>query len=71
MEIVQHKYGSEPFWNLSFDGSSGKVDSGEGVWVCNTKNNHAKGHSYKLNFQYTKNIAEYEALLIMIMMIFR
>ena len=30
----------------------------------NTKNNHAKGHSYKLKFQCTNNITEYEALLL-------
>ena len=28
------------------------------------KNNHAEGHSYRLNFHCTNNIVEYEALLL-------
>ena len=49
---------------MSFDGSCSKNGAGAGVWVHNTENNHAKGHSYRLNFQCTNNIAEYEALLL-------
>ena len=49
---------------MSFDGSCGKTGSGSGVWVHNTENNHAEGHSIKLRFQCTNNIAENEALLI-------
>ena len=49
---------------MSFDDSCGKTGSGASVWVHNTEYNHAKGHSYKLNFQCTNNIAEYEALLL-------
>ena len=45
---------------MSSNGSCGKVDSGAGVWIRNTN----EGHSYKLNFQCTNNIAEYEALLL-------
>ena len=45
---------------MSFDGSSTKEGSGDGVWVHNTN----KGHSYKLEFPYTNNIVEYEALLL-------
>ena len=64
MEIVQHKSESEPFWNMSFDGSCGKAGSGAGVWVRNFENNHAKGHSYKLNLQCTNKIIEYETFLL-------
>ena len=45
---------------MSFDGSCGKDGSGAGVWIHNTN----KGNSYKLDFQCTNNIAEYEALLL-------
>ena len=45
---------------MSFDGSCGKAGSGVGVWIHNTN----QGHSYKLYFQCTNNIAEYEALLL-------
>ena len=64
MEIVQHMCEFEPLWNMIFDGSCGKEGSGVGLWVYNTRNNHAEGHSYKLNFQCTNNIVEYEALLL-------
>ena len=40
MEIVQHKYKTEPFWNMSFDGSCVIFGSGVGVWVWNTENNY-------------------------------
>jgi len=49
---------------MIFDGSCGKYGYGIGVWVVNTGNNHREGHSYKLNFQCTNNIAEYEALIL-------
>jgi len=49
---------------MSFDGSCSKDGSGAVVWVANTGNNHAEVHSYKLNFQCTNNIVEYEALII-------
>ena len=47
---------------MSFDGSCSKISSGVGIWVHNTENNNVEGQSYKLNFQCTNNIAEYEAL---------
>ena len=45
---------------MSFDGSCGKFGSRAGVWIHNTN----KGHSYKIDFQCTNNILEYEALLL-------
>ena len=45
---------------MSFDGSCGKAGSGDGVQIHNAN----KGYSYKLDFQCTNNIAEYEALLL-------
>lgn len=49
---------------MSFDGSCSKNGSGAGIWVHNIQSNHAEGHSYKIHFQCTNNIAEYEALLL-------
>ena len=49
---------------MSFDGSCSKTGARAGIWVHNTEKNHAEGHSYKLKFQCTNNIAEYEALLL-------
>ena len=54
----------EILWKINFDGSCSKLSAGAGVWIHNTKTNHAEGHSYKLNFPCTNNIAEYEALLL-------
>ena len=45
---------------MSFDGSCGKASSGASVWIHNTN----EGHSYRLEFQCTNNIAEYEVLLL-------
>jgi hypothetical protein len=44
------------FWSMDFDGA--------GVWMHNHRNRYSENHSYKLNFQCTNNIAEYEALML-------
>ena len=49
---------------MSFDRSCSKTSAGAGIWLYNLENNHVEGHSYKLNFQCTNNIVEYEALLL-------
>ena len=49
---------------MCFDGSCTKTSASTGVWLHNIETNHAEGNSYKLNFQCTNNIAEYEALLL-------
>ena len=54
------KHELETLWNMSFDGSYVKAGLGAGVWIHNTN----EGHSYKLDFQCTNNITEYEALLL-------
>ena len=58
------EYETSHLWSMIFDGSCTKTGVGAGIWVHNKKNNHAEGHSYKLKFQCTNNIAEYEALLL-------
>jgi hypothetical protein len=62
--ISEHDNSDEPLWNLSFDGSVSKEGSGAGIWVSNSQTNHSEGHSYKLNFQCSNNIAKYEALIL-------
>jgi ribonuclease HI len=54
----------EPLWSLYFDGVFSKEGSGAGVWVFNSKARYLESHSYKLNFECTNNIAEYEALML-------
>ena len=49
---------------MNFDGYCTKNDAGVGIWIHNIENSHAEGNSYRLNFQCTNNIAEYEALLL-------
>ena len=54
----------ESLWHLDFDGSVNKRGAGPGVWITNIENNHAEGHAFKLNFKYTNNMVEYEALIL-------
>lgn len=63
-ETLSTNHKQEITWYLEFDGSVNKLQAGEGVWIHNTYNNHAKGHAYRLNFKCTNNMAEYEALLL-------
>ena len=51
---------------MIFDRSCSKNGAGAGIWVHNTESNHVEGHSYRLNFQCKNNIAEYEALLLVL-----
>jgi ribonuclease HI len=62
--IIQSDEPIEPLWSLDFDGVVSKEGSGAGVWVSNSKARYTESHSYKLNFQCTNNIAEYEALML-------
>ena len=59
---TDHK--QEILWYLEFDGSVNKLGAGVGVWIHNMQTDHAEGHSYRLNFRCTSNMAEYEALLL-------
>jgi ribonuclease HI len=53
----------EKTWNMSFDGVACREGAGAGVCI-----NHPKGDSklcsYKLVFECTNNMAEYEALIL-------
>jgi len=54
----------EALSNKDFDGVVSKDGVGVGVFILNSSKNMAKGHCYKLNFQCTYNIVEYEALIL-------
>ena len=54
----------QSLWHLYFDGLVKKLGAGAGVWITNMENNHSEGHAFKLNFKCTKNMAEYEALIL-------
>ena len=54
----------DDFWSMDFDGAVSKEGAGAGVWLHNHRNRYSENHSYKLNFQCTNNIAEYEALML-------
>jgi ribonuclease HI len=50
-------------WNMSFDGVVNKEGAGAGVWISPPKVG-SKLCSYKLAFNCTNNMAEYEALIL-------
>ena len=63
-QTLETSHKQEITWYLEFDGSVNKLGVGVGVWIHNSHNNHAQGHAYRLNFRFTNNMAEYEALLL-------
>lgn len=50
-------------WSLYFDGSAGKEGAGAGIWIT-SPTEESKFLSYKLNFDCTNNMAEYESLVL-------
>jgi hypothetical protein len=50
-------------WNMSFDGAVSREGAGAGVWI-NLPKGTTKLCSYKLAFDCTNNMAEYEALVL-------
>jgi ribonuclease HI len=50
-------------WNMSFDGVVNREGAGVGVWI-NLPKGSTKLCSYKLAFDCTTNMAEYEALVL-------
>jgi hypothetical protein len=55
---------STDVWSMDFDGAVKKEGAIAGVWLHNHRSRYSESHSYKLNFQCTNNISEYEALLL-------
>jgi ribonuclease HI len=54
----------DDLWSMDFDGAVSKEGAGARVWLHNHQNRYSENHSYKLNFQCTNNVAEYEALML-------
>jgi hypothetical protein len=53
----------EGIWTLEFDGSHSSSGSGVGI-VLTTPSNETFYYSYRLEYQCTNNIVEYEALIL-------
>lgn len=53
----------EGWWHMDFDGVMSKEGAGVGIWVRSPKD-YPKVLSYKLYFDYTNNVVEYEALVL-------
>jgi ribonuclease HI len=52
------------FWSMDFGGAVSKEGAGARFWLHNHRSRYSENHSYKLNFQCTNNIVEYEALML-------
>jgi ribonuclease HI len=64
VETVESEELPADFWSMDFDGAVRKEGARAGVWLHNHRSRYSESHSYKLNFQCTNNIAEYEALML-------
>ena len=57
------KEAQEGWWNMYFDGEVSKEGAGAGIWIRPPKG-EPKLFSYKLYFDCTSNVVEYEALVL-------
>jgi hypothetical protein len=63
-EILEKQINAEDrMWNMIFDGAVSREGVGDGVWI-NLPRGTTKLCSYKLAFDFTNNIVEYEALVL-------
>jgi ribonuclease HI len=63
--LEQENKEDEGVWNMDFDGAVNKEGAGEGVWIIPPDaNSNSKLCSYKLAFDCTNNMVEYEALIL-------
>lgn len=51
------------WWSLYFDGSTGREGVGAGIWIT-SPDKESKFLSYKINFDCTNNMADYESLIL-------
>ena len=56
----------EGLWHLDFDGVISKKGGGVGVWILDANSGISNTYSYKLNFQCTNNVPQYEALILVL-----
>ena len=61
--LWRQKKKREGLWTMYFDGSATTIGDGAGVYIISPIRDF-KALSYKLTFECTNNVAEYEALLL-------
>jgi hypothetical protein len=64
VEAVEREEMPVDFWSMDFNGAMSKEGARAGVWLHNHKSRYSESHYYKLNFQCTNNVVEYEALML-------
>ena len=62
-EALERKKKEKGLWKMYFDGSVAKIGAGAGVYIISPIRD-TKAYSYKLVFECTNNVAEYEYLLL-------
>ena len=60
---LEAKQKREGQWIMYFNGSVAKIGAGDGVYIISPIRDF-KALSYKLTFECTNNVSEYEALLL-------
>jgi hypothetical protein len=61
--ISKQEIEEDGLWTMDFDGVVNKEGARAGVWVRNSKND-IKLCSFKLYFDWTNNVVDYEALIL-------
>ena len=61
LEAFERKQKDEGLWKMYFDGSVAKAGAGASVYIISPIRD-PKAYSYKLVFECTNNVEEYEAL---------
>ena len=64
-EALENKENEEGLWTMYFDGSISKEGVGVCVWII-SPNRDFKAYSYKMTFECTNNVVEYESLLLVL-----
>ena len=62
-DALEAKQKREGLWTMYFDGFAAKIGVGAGMYIISPIQDF-KDFSYKLTFECTNNVAEYEALLL-------
>ena len=60
---MERKQKDEGLWKMYFDNSVAKAGAGAGVYIISPIKD-TKAYSYKLIFECSNNVVEYEALLL-------
>ena len=63
LQIDEKKTLEEDGWKMYFDGASNALGRGVGAMLISPKGNHCP-FTAKLSFDYTNNVAEYEACVL-------